>query len=440
MSKNPFEESEKAGLTPIEATKFLQEQFPDVPNWTYIHAERELRLRSLALMLRSGYQKEGHIKDWTWKRVECDYPRLCLWSGRKSTRDVSNIWAGVISVTAPDGRSFMLFSYLSHRDEFCNQYITSTDDVKLMNAFFKAVASRYRVRRSRSKVNITVFNGPDIELEASKTPPSIFLPEHMREDIEGQVSAFFEGKELFKSLGARYQRGFLFVGPPGTGKTMMTRHLIQMCHQRYKVSFFSIRMGRRTDEDDLHNLFGAAAASSPSMVLLEDMESLTNETQITRSSFLNVVDGLKSTKGILIIGSSNNPENIDPALIHRPSRFDRVWKFPVPDRQLRRRYLAASYAGLPDAVLEEVAGRTHDWSYAYLNELRTTAGILGIRSKVKAVSSEHLLEAYDLLQAQFKSGANHHVTAKTSASPAGFSKEDDGLATLLNGKPGKRAA
>ena len=309
-----------------------------------------------------------------------------------------------------------------------------------MGAFFKAVASEFKVRRSRNKVNITVFNGPDIEVEARKIPAPIFLPDHMKEDIEGQVSAFYEGKNLFKSLGARYQRGFLFVGPPGTGKTMMTRHLIQMCHQRYRVSFFSIRMGKRTDEDDLHHLFGAAENSAPSMVLLEDMESLTNETQVTRSSFLNVLDGLKPSKGILIIGSSNNPENIDPALIHRPSRFDRVWKFPVPSRELRRRYLADHYSALPDDVLDEVAGRTNDWSYAYLNELRTTAGILGIRSTDRTITREHLLEAFSLLQAQFKSGENHHVAAKTTAGPAGFSKGDDDLETLLDGKKGSRAA
>jgi ATP-dependent 26S proteasome regulatory subunit len=136
-----------------------------------------------------------------------------------------------------------------------------------------------------------------------------------------------------------------------------------------------------------------------------------------------VLDGLKSSKGILIIGSTNNPENIDPALIHRPSRFDRVWNFPVPNRELRRRYLADHYSSFPDEVLDDVASRTNDWSYAYLNELRTTAGILGIRSAVRSITSDHLLEACTLLQGQFKSGQSNHVVSKNAT--AGFGAGED---------------
>jgi len=65
---------------------------------------------------------------------------------------------------------------------------------------------------------------------------------------------------------------------------------------------------------------------------------------------------------------------------------------------------------------------------------------MGIRAGSRAITRDHLLEAYELLQAQFKSGENHHATARSKSGPAGFGKEDEDLAALLNGKRGSKAA
>lgn len=408
----------KPGFTPVEATAFLHEDFPDVPHWTYIHLGHNPASPALGKLVGGRYAESGHMGVWRWERVESRYPRFAFIGGELKASEPGCIWVGVVRIHAPDGRSFLFFSYLSHRDEVCNQFLASTDDLELLRKFVTAVIRRFR-RRRRNKALITVTNGPDIEIDCEKPDEAIFLPRQMQEDIATQVDAFFSGRAIFERLGARYQRGFLFVGPPGTGKTMMMRRIVRDCHRKHKVRFFSVSIGKKLDEDDLGMAFFHAESQGPSIVLLEDLDSLTHETMVSRSAFLALLDGLKTNKGILVIASTNNPDLIDPALLQRPSRFDRVWTFPVPDQPLRRSYLAHHFGDLPADVVESVAARTGDWSYAYLNELRTTAAILAVGQGAGAVTADILDQATTTLASQFNSGKKNHV-ASSSDNGVGF--------------------
>lgn len=401
----------KPGLTPVEAVNLLREEFPDVPHWTYLHTGADPDYRGLALMLGATYREEGQFGKWRWLRVNTRYPRVALLGDVLASRKPVVAWIGAIRVTRHDGVSFVVFSYLSHRDEFCHQYLFSTDDHALIKTFITDAVGYHRPKKPR-QIRITVVNGPDILLNKVDNE-TVFLPDETRADIDTQVRAFFEGRRMYEKLGIRHQRGFLFVGPSGTGKTMTIRRLVRMCHRDYKAKFVSLSITTRTDEDTLGAVFTAAARSAPAMVILEDMESLTRDSRITRSAVLAHLDGLKTNKGILIVGTSNAPGSIDPALVHRPSRFDRVWSFPVPDLALRRKYISHHLPEIGAEMAETVAGQTANWSYAYLNELRTTAAVLSIREGHAAVTEKQVRHALALLARQFDAGKKNFLAGAT---------------------------
>ncbi len=408
------------GMNPVEAAAFLNRELPEVKLWTFLHFLRINSMWPLSRICGIGGQESGQIGPWRWERVSTSYPAMA-WGGDLNPKNAYSAWVGAIRLHGPTGESFIMFSYLNNRDSFCKQYLASTNDLALLRRFVRDVGRHFRSRK-RNTYEISVFNGPNIELP--RTPlatESLFLPDGMLDDIDQQVAAFFRGREMFKKIGARFQRGFLFVGPPGTGKTMTMRRIVRTAYRDYKATAIAVNITRRLEDDDLAGAFAMAATRAPSVLLLDDVDSITKESCVSRASFLSMLDGLKANKGVLIIGSSNNPGHIDPALMHRPSRFDRVWTFPVPDKVLRQRYLVYRFPAMQSDILEDIAGRTGNWSYAYLNELCISAAILANGSGTEEITPDILLKATAMLGRQFESGRKNHEVAPVEGG-VGFSR------------------
>ena len=415
----------RRGFTSVEAPAFLNCEFPHIPHWIcwYPHWPDSVALRKIQ---SKNFAASGTVGEWSWKQISTSYPVPHYWHGDESMRAEGDRWVGVIEVRGPDVEPFLLCSFLDSMGIVGRMYFASTQDISLLRRFGDAVQHHF-YPEGRDAITIEIDGGEPIALKSADNE-RIFLPAELQRDIEQQVYSFFENKAIFTRLRVRHRRGFLFVGPPGTGKTLMLRHLIRQCHQRYKPSFSMLTIRRRTDVDDVAQLFARAVNRAPAIVILEDMDSLTTQSMITRSALLSQLDGVGSKDGLLIIGTTNNAAEIDPALVHRPSRFDRVWHFPLPNYTLRLEYLASTFENLSCKSLDWLAERTEGWSFAYLNELRTTAAILGIDElqttaaglgvspQTIDITEVVVMDAYALLAAQFTSGRkNHQVEPQRSS-------------------------
>lgn len=409
------------GLTPVNASRALAVEFPQVSQWMLWNMQPDPAERALKSLTGEGINNQGKAGSWTWERVPCSYGNLGFWSSMMKKRKVGPCWIGMIRVKGAAGEEFLLFSYLRADMTIGREYLVSTGDLEMLRRFADDVLRHFRPRHNRNLVTVNVLNQmQDFQLKVSEME-KVYLPGQLEEDIMSQVDGFFGGKKLYRKMGIPHKRGFLFTGLPGTGKTMLIRNIIRHVHSKYRAPSSYLSINRRTDADDLRGLFREASEKRPALLVLEDIESLCEETRLTRSEVLAELDGIQQRSGMLLIATANDPARVDPALVHRPSRFDRVWTFPVPDYELRHRYITEQFTGLDERIAGRIAVDTEDWTFAYIHELRNTAGILAIRDGRESMTSIDITNALELLQEQFKAGRKNHTELKTTHRKVGFS-------------------
>ena len=183
---------------------------------------------------------------------------------------------------------------------------------------------------------IHVINGGNIPLP-KLTWNDLILPASMRDEIRHSVDAFLVGREHYKRMGLPYRRGFLFIGPPGGGKTSAARVIMA----NTKARCLALQLKEDLRDMTIEYAFREAARTSPSILLVEDLDRIVESRNVSLSFLLNLLDGIDGHEGFLMIATSNRPERLDPALLQRPSRFDRVWEFGLPGLEERVRMLQA---------------------------------------------------------------------------------------------------
>lgn len=211
----------------------------------------------------------------------------------------------------------------------------------------------------------------------------VILDEDMKKALRADVENFFDSRETYEKLKVPWKRGVIYYGPPGNGKTISIKAMMHSLYQRgvdgdprMSVPTLYVRTlsSYNGPEYSLGQIFGKAREEAPCYLVFEDLDSIVSDN--VRSYFLNEVDGLKSNDGILMVGSTNHLDRLDPGISKRPSRFDRKYYFSNPDYAQRVQYSKFWQGKLadnkdldfPDKLCEKIAEITDKFSFAYMQE------------------------------------------------------------------------
>ena len=238
-------------------------------------------------------------------------------------------------------------------------------------------------------------------------------------DVAGAGEAVAELREIrdyladpskYTNLGAAAPKGVLLVGPPGTGKTLLAKAVAGEAD----ASFFSLSGSDFVESlvgvgaARVRDLFRKARATSPAIIFIDEFDAAgrkrgagvgqgNDEREQTLNALLVEMDGFGGDGGLVVMGATNRPDILDPALL-RPGRFDRQVTVDTPDVHGRLEILRLHGGKRPlaaDASLEEIARLTPGFSGAELANLINEAALLTVREGRSEIDQETLEEAID---------------------------------------------
>src|SRR5438105_3764159 len=211
-----------------------------------------------------------------------------------------------------------------------------------------------------------------------------------------QMQLMLEKPDLAKELGVETPTGILLKGAPGTGKTTIARILANEA----KCKFFSItpadinQMYVGESEKRVRDLFVKARANPPSIIFIDEIDALLPEraggiaihSDKVVNQFLQEMDGMKSNTQVFVVGATNRPDMLDPA-VRRGGRLSREIEIPTPDREARLELLRlfTKNVNLSDDVdLDDLADKTEDYSGA---DLKATVNEAGLQALIRIADS-----------------------------------------------------
>ena len=217
--------------------------------------------------------------------------------------------------------------------------------------------------------------------------------------------------QIFERLGIDPPKGVLLHGPPGTGKTLTARAVANETDAYFTHISGPEIIGKFYGESEarLRRVFEEAEAHAPAIIFIDEIDAIApkredmgGEKQVERrvvAQLLALLDGLKSRGQVIVIGATNLPNTLDPAL-RRPGRFDREISIPIPDKNARYEILQIHTRGMPlteDVDLKRLAEVTHGFVGADLDAFAREAAMVALRRILPDIDFNLADIPYDLL-------------------------------------------
>jgi transitional endoplasmic reticulum ATPase len=281
-------------------------------------------------------------------------------------------------------------------------------DMTLLSIFGSAVP--LIVTRTRPHGPVKIIETCHVQVLSEPTPEKKGIPIVTYEDIGGlheeiqrireMVELPLRHPELFQRLGIEPPRGVFLYGPPGCGKTLLAKAVANESDANFYVISGPEIMSKFYGESEarLREIFQKAQETSPSIIFIDEMDAIAPKREevtgeVERrvvAQLLSLMDGMGSRGNIIVIGATNRPNAIDPAL-RRPGRFDREVEIGVPDKAGRYEVLQIHTRNMPlaeDMDLKRLSDVTHGYTGADIASLCREAAMKALRRYIPEINLE----------------------------------------------------
>jgi hypothetical protein len=363
---------------------FGERRIPD--NFVGMHQQYRHEILSFSKLLEQGRNAvEAAPAQYEDVDIGAGETVRCLKNGLWLARDETAAYAVVLSQHDNYGRSGdLVLEIMSAPGEHGAALCTRIFE-ELERQLSKGSCYRGRVLSLEQRDQYT-GHAPRICVHELPTVPrsEVILPEATLQALERNVLAFAEQRQALRELGLSTQKGLLFHGAPGTGKTHCIRYLAGRLAGHTTLLITAEGAGL------LPQYMALARLLQPALVVIEDADLIARERterdnacdEVMLNRLLNEMDGLRERADVFFILTTNRPQTLEPALASRPGRIDQTLEFPLPDLANRRRLITlyAKALPVPAALADELAARTEGASPAFIKEL------------LRRIAQHHLLQ------------------------------------------------